>query len=166
MTRRRAPSADQGDLFASREVFPVRRPVETNRPIDLSLRIKTAMGEALKACPDSAEIVAAKIAEMTGRPLTTFALYAYTAPSREDHDMGLTRFVAFVRVTGAYWLWDMLVEDDGLMVLQGREAKLAQLGHLRQTRAQVDDELRALERELGEEPVRIQRRERPGRGRR
>jgi hypothetical protein len=123
------------------------------------------MGEALKAHPESGEIVAAKIAEMTGRPLTAYALYTYTAPSREDHDMGLTRFVAFVRVTQAYWLWDMLVEDDGLMVLQGREAKLAQLGHLRQTKAQLDDELRTLERELGDEPVAIQRRPRPDRGR-
>ena len=38
----------QGDLFASVDLFPVRRPVDALRPVDLSLRIKTAMGRALK----------------------------------------------------------------------------------------------------------------------
>jgi hypothetical protein len=161
MTRRRHVEG-QGDLFASGEMFPVRRPVETTRPVDV-LRIKMAMGEALKAHPDSAEIVAAKISAMTGRPLTTFALYSYTAPSRDDHDMGLSRFVAFVRVTGAYWLWDLLVEDDGLTVLQGREAKLAQLGHLQQQKQQIDDAVRELKHELDVEPVEIVARRRPRR---
>lgn len=164
MTRARRPTARQGqdDLFKSRdeELFPVRRPLATDRPVD-TLRIKMALGEALKGCPDNAEIIAAKISALTGRTLTAFALYAYTAPSRDDHDMPLSRFVAFVRVTKAYWLWDLLVEDDGLTVLQGREAKLAQLGHLRQEQQRVTAELRTLERELGDEPVTVAPR-RPG----
>jgi hypothetical protein len=150
----------QGDLFTSGELFPVRRPVGTTRPVD-GLRIKTAMGEALKAHPESAEIVAAKISELTGRSMTAFALYSYTAPSRDDHDIGLSRFVAFVRVTGAYWLWDLLVEDDGLTVLQGREAKLAQLGHLQQQKQLIDEAVRDLRRELGDTPVEIQGRRPP-----
>ena len=129
MTRRRRVIEGQGDLFAAGEVFPVRRPVENARPVDLSLRIKTGMSQALKECPDSAAIVAARIAEMTGREMSVDALYSYTAASKPEHDIGIVRFVAFVRATRAYWLWDLLVEDDGLMVLQGREAKLAQLGH-------------------------------------
>jgi hypothetical protein len=159
MTRHRHRSASgQGDLFAAGELFPVRRPVEESRPVDLSLRIKTAMGQALKACPDSAAIVAARIAEMTGRELTVDALYTFTAASKPEHDIGLTRFVAFVRATGALWLWDVLVEGDGLVVLQGREAKLAQLGHLRQQRQQIEDQLREIEREIRDEPVQIVRR--------
>lgn len=153
MSRARRQIEGQGDLFASGELFPVRRPVENSRPVDLSLRIKTAMSQALKASPESAAILAARIGEMTGRELTVDALYAYTAASKPEHDMGLTRFVAFVRATGAFWLWDLLVEDDGLVVLQGREAKLAQLGHLRQARQQIDDELKTLEREIRAEPI-------------
>jgi len=158
--RRRTPVEGQGDFFTGPDLFPVRRPAEQNRPVD-TLRIKTAMSEALKACPESREMVAAKIGVLTGREFTLWALNAYTAPSREDHDIGLSRFVAFVRVTGAYWLWDMLVEDDGLMVLQGREAKLAELGHLRQTKRQLDDKLRSLERELNASPVEVNSRRRP-----
>jgi hypothetical protein len=160
MARRSQPSQPQGELFGS-ELFPVRRPVETSRPIDLSLRVKTAMGQALKACPDSAMIVAARISEMTGRELTTDALYAYTAPGKPDHDIGITRFIAFARATGALWLWDVLVEDDGLTVLEGRDAKLAQVGHLQQQRMLLDAELARLSRELGREdprpPSRVRR---------
>ncbi|WP_299724664.1 hypothetical protein [Devosia sp.] len=64
-------------------------------------------------------------------------------------------------MTGALWLWDLLVEDDGLVVLQGAEAKLAQLGHLREQRRRLDDDLRGLERELREDPVHVSKR-RPG----
>lgn len=155
MARGRRTIEGQGDLFAAGELFPVRRPVVNMRALDLSLRIKTAMSQALKECPDSAAIVAARISEMTGRELSVDALYTYTAASKPEHDIGLTRFVAFVRATGAFWLWDLLVEDDGLMVLQGREAKLAQLGHLEQQKTQIDNAVRDLRRELGDKPVDI-----------
>jgi hypothetical protein len=51
-----------------------------------------------------------------------------------------------------------MVEDDGLVVLEGREAKLAQIGHLEQQRQLIDDELRGLKREIGEQPVDMSRR--------
>jgi hypothetical protein len=163
MTKRAAKkSVDSGqaDLFVHAELFPVRRPSDAPRSVDLSLRIKTAMGRALKECPDSAPIVAARISEMTGRELSADMLYAFTAASKPEHDIGIVRFVAFVRATGAWWLWDMLVEDDGLTVLQGREARLAQLGHLRQERQRLAAVEREIERELGQEPVRVVRRNR------
>lgn len=161
MTPRRRPAEGQGDLFAHQELFPVRRPTDTVRAVDLSLRIKTAMGRALKACPESADIVAAHIAELTGQKLSGHTLYTFTAPSKADRQISMIEFVAFVRVTGALWLWDLLVEDDGLVVLQGSEAKLAQLGHLQQQKRQLDDQLRDLERSLREDPVTVSQR-RPG----
>ncbi len=148
----------QGDLFASVDLFPVRRPVDALRPVDLSLRIKTAMGRALKECPDSAAIVAARMSEMTGREISADALYAYTAPSKPDHDMGVVRFVAFVRATGALWLWDELVRDDGLMVLQEREALFAQAGLLRAEQARITQKLKDIERSIAVEPVVLRRR--------
>lgn len=156
MPRRReaAGAPTQGDLFGHEDLFPVRWPRGAVRAVD-QLRIKTAMGVALKECPDSAVIVAARMSEMTGREITADALYAFTAPSKTDHDIGITRFVAFVRATGAAWLWDVLVHDDGLTVMEGREARLAQLGLMRQERGQIDKAIRAVERELGEKPVKV-----------
>jgi hypothetical protein len=61
----------QGDLFAGggeKALYPVRRKETGMLPVDLSLRIKTLMGTALKEAPDSAGVVAAKMSEiMLGR---------------------------------------------------------------------------------------------------
>lgn len=160
MAKRAAKAVEQGDLFAAADLFPVRRPVERIRPLDLSLRIKTAMGEALKQSPKNAFAIAAEISTMTGRELTADALYAYTAPTKPEHDIGLTRFVAFVRATGANWLWGVLVEDDGLIVLEGREAHLAQLGLLQQEQDRISDQIRILKGELKQAPVAVRRRSR------
>jgi hypothetical protein len=151
-SKRKAPDPNQEDLFGT-AMFPVRQRLDAMRPPDLSLRIKTAMGKALKECADSATIVAAHITDMTGRELTTDALYAYTAPSKPEHSMDIIRFVAFVRATGATWLWDVLVEDDGLIVMEGKEAHYAQLGVMRQRRAQLDDVIRDLEKDLKNRPA-------------
>lgn len=155
---KKQPPAGQGDLFAHAELYPVRRPEVGPRSGDLSLRIKTAMGRALKESPKSAHVVAAEIAEMTGRELTADALYTYTAPSKPDHEIGITRFFAFVRATGANWLIDVLVEDLGLTVLEGREAHFAQRGLLEQQRRQLEDEISRLDAELTAKPVTIARR--------
>jgi hypothetical protein len=154
VSRHRPPS--QPDLFGPDELFPVRRPADTGLAVDLPLRIKTAMGQALKECPDNAGIVAARMSEMVpDQPITTAALYTYTAPSKPEHDMGIMRFVAFVRATRAFWLWDLLVQEDGLVVMEGREAHLATLGLLRQQRQQVDEAIRTIERDLKAEPVKV-----------
>jgi hypothetical protein len=158
-------NAGQGDLFAYASaaapvgtLFPVRERVARPRTIDLSLKIKTALGRALKECPKSALEIALAMSELTGREITADALYAYTAPSKPEHDISLVRFIAFVRVTGATWLWDELVEDEGLIVMEGREAHLAQLGHLEQERQRIEEQTRALRRELRDRPVAVVRR--------
>ncbi len=162
MAKRRAKNrksvTKQGDLFASANLYPVRRAERGVRAVDLSLRIKTAMGVALKECPDSAAIVAARMTELSGREISADALYAYTAPSKPEHDMGITRFIAFVRATGATWLWDELLRDDGLLVLEGEEAKLAERGHLEQERRKLEKQIKALDRDLGAAPVQVKRR--------
>ncbi|WP_020185914.1 hypothetical protein [Methylopila sp. 73B] len=166
MTKRPASkraTEGQGDLFVqAADLFPVRRPETGPRAVDLSVRVKTAMGQALKECPDSATVVAARMTEISGREITADALYTYTAPSKE-HDMGIVRFVAFVRATGATWLWDLLVEDDGLVVLEGREAKLAQLGYVEQEQQRLQALSREIRKTLQKEPVSVAVRARRGR---
>jgi hypothetical protein len=161
MSRARRPIEGQGDLFAQAAAayFPVRHAIEHGaRSPDLSLRIKTALGKALKECPESGDIIAARMSELLGQRLSGHTLYTYTAPSKTDRQISLMEFVAFVRVTQAFWLWDVLVEDDGLVVLQGSEAKLARLGYMRQQLGALSDDVKALERELHLAPVTLTRR--------
>lgn len=152
----------QGDLFvpapaspAPEHLFPVRERVERPKSLDLSLKIKTALGRALKECPRNAYEIAAAMSELLGREITADALYAYTAPAKPEHEISLLRFVAFVRVTGATWLWDELVEDDGLIVMVGREAHLAQLGLVEQEIQRLEEARRALRQDLKARPVAV-----------
>lgn len=80
--------------------------------------------KAPKECPLNAGEVAARMTTILGAEVSADALYSYTAASKPDHQISLIRFVAFVRAVEAWWLWDLLVEDDGLIVMEGREARL------------------------------------------
>ena len=123
---------DQLDFFHA-PVFPVRSPVAK---IDLSrfrAKLKRSMARAIRECPFERTEVAARMAGYLGlQSFSKAALDAYTAESKEGHDISLVRFKAFVRATGAVWLWDELVSDDGLTLLEGDEVRLAEIGYWQQ----------------------------------
>ena len=61
---------------------------------------------------------------------------------------------AFVRATDALWLWDLIVSEDGLTMLEGDEARLAEIARLQQEQRALAHELKAL-RSI---PINIKRR--------
>jgi len=72
------------------------------------------------------------------------SLDSYTAESKTGHDISLVRFKAFVRSTGASWLWDVVVSDDGLTLLEGDEARLAEIAYRQQKIREQQAELKTL----------------------
>jgi hypothetical protein len=134
----------QFDLFL-KPIFPTRAPAGQ---IDLQrfrARLKRAMAQAIRECPHDRPTIAARMAQYLGIPaVTKAALDAYTAESKETHDISLVRFKAFVRATGAVWLWDLVVSDDGLTMLEGDEARLAEIARLQQEQRERAAELKAL----------------------
>lgn len=69
-------------------------------------------------------------------------------------DISLPRFKAFVRATGAsFGLWDEVVSEDGLLLLQGDEARLAEIARLQQEQREIAAQLKAMRAV----PVRIRR---------
>ena len=144
MTRRN-PDASQGDLFHE-PVYPSRIASTDIDVTDFRSRLKRGMSRALKDCPYSRHEVAMRMAEALGQDgFSKATLDAYTAESKETHDISLYRFKAFVRATGAVWLWDLVVADDGLTMLVGDEARLAEAQLVRQHKKELEDRLRLLE---------------------
>ena len=137
----RKASPDQGDLFFS-PVYPSR---VADQSIDLTGfrgKLKRGMSRALKDCAHERPEVAMRIATALGQDSFSLAtLNAYTA---------------VVRATRATWLWDLVVADDGLTMLIGDEARLAEIARVQQERAALDDKLK----ELKAKPVHILRRDR------
>ncbi len=133
---------DQMDFFAE-PVFPVR---EALPQIDLDrfrAKIKRAMSRAIRECPHSRPVIAARMAQYLGLPSVSRAsLDAYTAESKATHDISLIRFTAFVHATGALWLWDEVASVQGVTVLIGDEARLAELARLQQERRHIESEIR------------------------
>lgn len=143
----------QLDMFQV-PVFEVRAAVDQ---IDLDrfrARLKRDMARAIRECPYDRSVIAARMAQYLGlASVSKGALDAYTAESKTGHDVSLVRFKAFVRATGAVWLWDSVVSEDGLLLLQGDEARLAEIARLQQEQRAISDQLRTLK----SKPVNIRR---------
>lgn len=152
----RKPNPDQGELFFS-AVYPSRIADQTMDLTGFRSKLKKAMSRALKECPYDREVVAMRMASALGQDNFSLAtLNAYTAESNESHDISLVRFKAFIRATGETWLWDLVVADDGLTMLIGDEARLAEIARVQQEREALDDKLKKLK----SRPVNIVRRDR------
>ncbi len=156
MSRKSATDPTQGDLFHE-PVYPSRVATTDIDVTGFRSKLKRAMSRALQDCPFDRHEVATRMARALGQDTFSKAtLDAYTAESKETHDISLYRFKAFVRATGANWLWDLVVSDDGLTMLVGDEARLAEIARMEQERADLDQRLRSLKAT----PVRILRRSR------
>ncbi|WP_244273485.1 hypothetical protein [Pseudovibrio sp. POLY-S9] len=157
---RRQPHDDrQFDMFnadgqPAQALFPVRTPKRDIECMDFSAKLKRAMSDALKECPYSREDVAARMGTILGLPkFSKGMLDKYTSESSEAHQISLLRFKAFVKATGCNWLWQLVVEDDGLTLMQGEEARFAQIGVLKQKIIKDQQILKDLERS----PVELRR---------
>ncbi|HVY34345.1 MAG TPA: hypothetical protein VG960_07965 [Caulobacteraceae bacterium] len=124
--------ADQAtaDLFDHQRLFPVKAPQTLARALDFNRRICSAMSEAIKDSGLTREAICHRMTEILGYEedtvVTIAQLNAYTSAARETHTISLVRWVAFVRATGCLWLWEVVLHDEGLTLLQGEEALLAQ----------------------------------------
>jgi hypothetical protein len=145
---------DQFNLFGE-PLFPVRSPTAQIDLPRFRSKLKRSMAEAIRQCPYDRPVIAARMAQYLGLPsISKATLDAYTAESKETHDISLARFKAFVRATGAVWLWDMVVSEDGLTLLEGDEARLAEIANLQQEQRELAQKLKTLR----SVPVNVKRR--------
>ncbi len=141
-------SRDPGtlDMFAAADMYPVRAP-RAPSGMSFDVRLKRALSVALKECDSSREVVAAEMAEYLDEPNFSRAMLdAYTAESRETHQIPTHRLIALIKVTGAVWLLDVLAAELGAVVMVGEEVRLAQLGYLEQQKAEIDRKLKRLKK--------------------
>lgn len=113
------------------------------RPDMFRLRVASDMARAIAESGKSREQIASEMKDILSlQRFSKTTLDAYTAPSKDAHDMSLIRTVAFIQVTGATWFWDRLLSNEGLTVLEGEEAKLAELARLQQEKKMLNTKIR------------------------
>jgi len=146
----------QLDFFQA-AIFPSRTATASIDITRFRNKLKRAMAQAIRECPHDRPTIAARMAHYLGlATLSKTTLDSYTAESKDTHDISLVRFKAFVRATDATWLWDLIVSEDGLIMLEGDEARLAEIARLQQEQAVLAADLK----KLRATPVNIKRRER------
>ena len=91
----------QGDLFGD-AVFPSRVASDQVDGTRFRSKLKREMARAIRECAHDRHVIALRMAQILG--LDSFSkatLDAYTAESKDTHDISMVRFAAFVRATGA-----------------------------------------------------------------
>ncbi len=100
--------------------------------LNFSIRLRSALSEALKATPLSRYEVAARMSELLGAEVTKHQLDAWTAESREPWRFPFEYAAAFEVACGVTCLQDLLSEMRGSKTLKGEDSLLAELGRIEQ----------------------------------
>lgn len=135
------------DLFEHARLFPVETPRELENALDFNARVSQAMSRACDEARDNGHDrfeVARRMSAILGVNVTENMINAYCSQARETHTISLARFKAFVRATGCVWLWNVVLEGEGLTLLQGEEAVLAQAAWAEKRGRALIEEARAL----------------------
>lgn len=132
------PDLFQQPVFESRTASPA---LDVGR---FRSRMKRGMAAAIRTSHLDRHAVAERVGRIVGAAAFSKAMLdAYTSESK-DHDISLVRFKALVRAIDAPDLWDLAVCDDGLLILKGDEARLAEIARLQQEKRAIAAQLRAL----------------------
>lgn len=138
------PDPAQLDFFHE-PLFPVRCPTQRIDIERYRAQMKRAMARAVRECPHDRPTIAARMAQYLGLPsISKSVLDAYTAESKTAHDITLPRFAAFIHATGAVWLWDEAASIQGVTMLVGEEALLAEIAYRQQEQRRLAAELKTL----------------------
>ncbi len=151
------PDPTQADLFHA-PVYPSRMPSQTLACTGFPNRFARAMKRAAEICGlDRHEICARMAQYLEQDDFSKATLDSYISEAKVDHNISVFRFKAFVRATGQTWLWDFVVADEGLTMMEGDEVRLANIALKQQERDRIDTELKLLKAT----PVTVKRRVRP-----
>lgn len=147
---------DQNEMF-QKSTYPTRI---AKQMIDGS-RFAGSLSRAMKRAAEQSGVDRYELAKRMAKTLgqsdfSKTTLDAYISESKTNHNISVVRFSAFARATRCAWLWDFVVADDGLIVLDGAEARFAEIAKLEQDR----DALTARIKQLKSKPVDVKRRQR------
>ncbi|MEL6503459.1 MAG: hypothetical protein AAFQ10_03290 [Pseudomonadota bacterium] len=137
--------------------FPTRVVAGADRRATFPSRLALAMSRAIDQSDFDRTELAERMSRELGERVSKVTLDAYTSAAKTGHNISLVRFRAFVMATGARWLWDFVLHDDGMLALEGADARFAEMGLAVQRRDENTSRIRAL-RQTARPPKRRVRR--------
>jgi len=135
-----------GDLFA----YP-RPAVQAPGAYDYREVVSHLVSEVLAHADADRFEIAQRMSQLTGREISKWMLDAYSAESREAHNLPFWLVAALEASCKTHQLTAWLVETRGGELLVGRESLEAELGRLERQKQSLTDRARALRKQLGRE---------------
>lgn len=134
----------------TRDMFDIPAPApQAPGSMNYRAEIAHAMSEQLKSCPFDRYEVAARMSRLLASEVSVHMLNAYTAESREAHNITLERAIAFDAATEGYALVKLHGEKRGCRILVGKEALLAELGEIGRLEQELAEQKKAIKAAIG-----------------
>lgn len=113
-----------------------------------SVEIAHTMSQAIKAAHQERQIsreeVGLRMSRYLDRNVSLAMINAYTAESRESHNLSLERAIAFDHATESFALLELHARKCGAKVLMGRDVLLAELGRVELEKRDLAEREKAL----------------------
>lgn len=154
MKRRAKPDELQ---LSFTEYFDAPRPFTAPQPLEprpgvlagFDHEMRQMLSAILKEAPMSRYEVAAKMSELLGDDVSKNMLDAYTADSRETHQISAVRLFALMMATGRFDPLEMQAEMSGRRMLVGEEAIAAEIMTAKRRLMDAETHLKRLEEAAG-----------------
>ncbi len=109
-------------------------------------RTARTVGEALNSDSRAREVIAAEMSVLMEDEISKAMLDAWSAPGKGGHNISFGRMLALIAVTQRFDLLDRELRQIGAAVLVGEEIHTARVGHLKTKIAELQAEMREVER--------------------
>lgn len=117
---------------------------------NVDARVRAMLSEALKVCPLSRPVVAAKMGELLGRDVSKGQLDSWTAESKDGNRIPFDAALAFSEVTDNLELFQMAAEMRRCYLIKGKDALLAELGRMTQQKEELSKNEKLIKMKLGQ----------------
>lgn len=112
---------------------------------NLERQVASAIGNILTKYPAGRFEIAGMVSALLDDEVSKSMLDAYSSEAKDSHNISLARFLALVVVTQRFDALDAILRQIGCGVLVGEEIYLAEAGHLRALRRELDQRIRELD---------------------
>lgn len=117
---------------------------------NVDARVRAMLSEALKGCPLSRPVVAAKMGELLGREISKSQLDSWTAESKDGNKIHFDAAIAFCEVTNSLEPLQIAAEMLRCYLIKGKDALLAELGRMAQQEDELSKNKKLIKMKLGQ----------------
>jgi hypothetical protein len=130
------------------DLFAVRAPAPIAGTQDYRARVAELVSQMLKECGVDRYEIAARMSRLAGREISKYMLDAWSAESREDHNLPFALAPVLEAACESHLLSAWLAEIRGGRLYVGRDAIAVQVGLLKHTRDELNEQIRELNEQL------------------